>query len=488
MDNLEKLEKLVLKAKVRAKSGELKRELNDASEALRQTKTRYDECRGRIREHRETLQQVEAAQARLKVVNTELAQFRSQLTPEDLREAENLVAGEAKMIENTLATTREELNAAETQLEAMTVELEKASDRYRRIRGEVDDIGLDDLAQLDDDDALLRQVDVLFPRGALQSLIQEVRDQSRHYAGWEQNEQFARLKVWIARYRFLQHRGFHPDDEVNADSTFRIMRNLSEHYRPGNIEAFRKDFETNWEQFVTEAERELEAVLAARQRREKEEQERREKRQAEEERQKQLAEEGAAALADLKTLAVSNGSPPKNADAFRETVKRVEACLGAGHDEMLEIVQPWKDLLEGQEFRAIRRHLERLEQSETDVNAAYKEEYADLIELTRGRKGVMIGGDCREEARRQLEEVFEFGKLEWTPYESSRPAALKSLKERVRNKSVDIVLILKEYIAHHVPEQLRPLCEQYEIPCLMVEHGYGVRQVAQTLQRGLMSI
>jgi hypothetical protein len=65
---------------------------------------------------------------------------------------------------------------------------------------------------------------------------------------------------------------------------------------------------------------------------------------------------------------------------------------------------------------------------------------------------------------------------------------LKSLKERVRNKTVDIVLILKEYIAHHVPEQLRPLCEQYEIPCLMVEHGYGVRQVAQTLQRGLMSI
>jgi len=487
MKNLEKLEKLVLKAKVRARSGELKRELNDASEGLRQAKTRYDDCRTAIRETRQTLQEIEAAQARLKVVNTELAQFRSQLSPGDLVEAENLVAGEAKMIESTLANTRQELAEAETKLETLTVELEKASDRYRRIRGEVDDIGLDD-DQIDDDDALLRQVDVMFPRGALQSLIQEVRDQSKHYAGWEQNEQFARLKVWIARYRFLQHRGFHPDDEVNADATFRIMRNLSEHYRPGNIEAFRKDFETNWEQFVVEAERELEAVLSARQRREKEEQERRERRKVEEERQKQLAEEGAAALADLKTLAGSNGSPPKNADAFRETVKRVEACLGAAHAEMLEIVQPWKDLLEGQDFRAIRRHLDRLEQSETDANAAYKEEFADLLALTRGRKGVMIGGDCREEARRQLEEVFEFEKLEWTRYESSRPAALKSLKERVRNKTVDIVLILKEYIAHHVPEQLRPLCEQYEIPCLMVEHGYGVRQVAQTLQRGLMSI
>jgi hypothetical protein len=488
MNNLDKLEKLVLKAKVRAKSGELKRELNDASEALHQAKTRYDECRATIRETREALQQIEAAQARLKVVNTELAQFRSQLTPEDLREAENLVAGEAKMIEITLATKRKDLADAETQLEALTVELEKASERYRRIRGEADEIGLDGMSELDNDDSLLRQVDVLFPRGALQSLILEVREQSRHYAAWEQNEQFARLKVWIARYRFLQHRGFHPDDEVNADATFRIMRNLSEHYRPGNIEAFRKDFETNWEQFVVEAERELEAVLAAKQRREKEEQERRERRKQEEERQKQLAEEGAAALADLKTLAGSNGSPPKNAEAFRETVKRVEACLGAGHAEMLEIVHPWKELLEGQEFRAVRRHLERLEQNDTDVTSVYKEEYADLIALTRGRKGVMIGGDCREEARRQLEDVFEFQKLEWTPYESSRPAALKSLKERVRNKTVDIVLILKEYIAHHVPEQLRPLCEQYEIPCLMVEHGYGVRQVAQTLQRGLMSI
>ena len=85
MNNLEKLEKLVLKAKVRAKSGELKRELNDASEGLRQAKSHYDDCRANIRETRQTLQEVEAAQARLKVVNHELAQFRVVLYHQDMR-------------------------------------------------------------------------------------------------------------------------------------------------------------------------------------------------------------------------------------------------------------------------------------------------------------------------------------------------------------------------------------------------------------------
>ena len=53
---------------------------------------------------------------------------------------------------------------------------------------------------------------------------------------------------------------------------------------------------------------------------------------------------------------------------------------------------------------------------------------------------------------------------------------------------MDLILILKEFVGHHVSESLRPLCEEHGIPCLMVEHGYGTHQVAEALRRGLHRI
>ena len=106
--------------------------------------------------------------------------------------------------------------------------------------------------------------------------------------------------------------------------------------------------------------------------------------------------------------------------------------------------------------------------------------------MTKGRRVLMIGGSAREDMRRTLERVFQFDELDWENYEGSRPAFLESLEQRVKNRGVDMVLILKSFIAHHVPERLRPLCEQNDIPCLMVEHGYGPAQVGETIRKGLL--
>ena len=62
---------------------------------------------------------------------------------------------------------------------------------------------------------------------------------------------------------------------------------------------------------------------------------------------------------------------------------------------------------------------------------------------------------------------------------------MKSLEERVRNRGMGLLLILKEFVGHIVPGRLRPLCEHYGIPCLMVEKGYGIRQVAETIRWGM---
>jgi hypothetical protein len=133
----------------------------------------------------------------------------------------------------------------------------------------------------------------------------------------------------------------------------------------------------------------------------------------------------------------------------------------------------------------LRKHHDRLRQDEEREDVALQDAFKDLLDLTRGRRALMIGGSAREDSRRMLQRVFEFEELDWESYEGNRPAFLESLQQRIRNRGVDLVLLLKSFISHHVPEKLRPLCEQVGIPCLMVEHGYGPAQIAETLRRGL---
>ena len=106
--------------------------------------------------------------------------------------------------------------------------------------------------------------------------------------------------------------------------------------------------------------------------------------------------------------------------------------------------------------------------------------------MTRGLSVLMIGGSVREDNRRSLQQTFEFDELDWEVSEGTRPALLRSLEDRIKNQGVDLVLILKDFVGHVVPERLRPLCEQHDIPCLMVEKGYGAAQVGESLRRGLL--
>ena len=83
-------------------------------------------------------------------------------------------------------------------------------------------------------------------------------------------EQYARLKVWIGRFRFhqaAQDRDTELAEELQTLShrVFHQLKWLSRQYEPGYIEAFRQDFSTDWSAYVAEAqEQQLQAVEASR--------------------------------------------------------------------------------------------------------------------------------------------------------------------------------------------------------------------------------
>ena len=75
-------------------------------------------------------------------------------------------------------------------------------------------------------------------------------------------EQYARLKVWIGRFRFYQasqDRETEASEELQSLShrVFHQLKWLSREYEPGYIEAFRQDFSTDWARYIAEAQEQL---------------------------------------------------------------------------------------------------------------------------------------------------------------------------------------------------------------------------------------
>jgi hypothetical protein len=262
---------------------------------------------------------------------------------------------------------------------------------------------------------------------------------------------------------------------------------LSKQHEPGYIEAFRLDFHTDWTIYIADAQEQLlQATEAARASREREHL-RGESQARGLERQQQAREVGRVAFAELKALMARVALPEEGLDEFLNVLKQAVNGLGASDPDLLELVMPFREVITGGNgLRALRRNLDRIRENETPRDDANQAQYEDLLAFTQGRRALMIGGSVREDVRKTLQRVFGFDRLDWEPYEDAKPAVLDSLEQRVRNHGVDLVLILRSFIGHHVPERLRPICQQNNIPCLLVEHGYGPAQVGETLRRGLI--
>ena len=177
----------------------------------------------------------------------------------------------------------------------------------------------------------------------------------------------------------------------------------------------------------------------------------------------------------------------EKAEKFREALRAVVEGYGAPDEPLLDLVRPHRDWCFGPEFRNLRKYLDQEEQEQVRLRKIEEArgQYEDIVALTRGKAALMIGGAVREDARRLLLRTFEFDDLEWVPYQDNKPALMDSLIERVRNRNVDLVILLLNFIGHHVSGTFRPLCKEVEVPCAMVEHGYGTAKVAEALRRTL---
>lgn len=493
MPELEKLAALARRAEASAKAQKLERETQAAVERLRQAEERTRVIAQRAAEEqppaRRELDEAEKEEKVLNELVQKIVQYRFALES-DHREAEDQILTARSKIEAKRKDAKARLDEITGLVDEAQRELTAARDKYQGLRKELDRL-LPELAEkFAEGDKLIGEVELFLPSGQIRGLTAEIEDGASHFGMLDSREQKAQLMIWIGKLRRLQTtNASRPHDEIQQlESIFRRLVSLSKQYMPGYIDAFQEGYTADWDLYIADAQEQF-RQSSDQGRRDRETRQQREEQAARDAAKKKVSRESAlVAIEDLRAVIATHKIPEDGLDEFNDVLGRVVNLGGSSEPELHELVRPFRELITGGDFRALRKHLDRMQEDEDKLGetAAVRERYRELIALTRGRKALMIGGAVREDARKSLQQTFEFDELEWEPYEGSRPAALNSLEQRVKNRGMDIVLILKNFVGHSVSERLRPLCEENDIPCLMVEHGYGAQQVGETLRTGLI--
>jgi hypothetical protein len=383
---LEKLAELVRQAEAKTRARKIEGETQHAAEQFRAAELRARRAVERLRTVRpaglRTLEQADHDEQLLKDLVRKLALYKSSLTSE--ADAEQLIAASQAEIERTRRQTRLDLEEVTREVEDARRDLRVATDQYRQLRREIDRLQPELAEQFAVEDRLLWDAEAHFPGGQLQLLAHEVDAGLNAFGSLGKLEQYARLKVWIGRFRFYQaahDRDAEMTEELQALShrVFHQLKFLSRQYEPGYIEAFRQDFSTDWAAYVAEAQEQLvQAIENGRRNRDAEAQASRERdREASGERPGLSRAVGAsspgthvataprplpASLAELKSLVARTRLPDEGLDEFLDVLKQAVEDVGATHPELLRLSLPFREYITGSNgLDVLRRNLERIQ-------------------------------------------------------------------------------------------------------------------------------
>jgi len=274
--SLERLAELVRQAESKTRARKIEAETRQAAEQFRAAEERSRRALDRMRAVRpasvRAMEKAEADEQLLKDLVRKLAQFKSSLSSD--ADAEDLIANSRAEIDRARHQAKADLEEAGRELDDARRELRVAVDQYRPLRRELERLQPSLVEQFAEEDRLLWDAEGHFPGGQLQLLGHEVEAGFHAYASLPKLEQYARLKVWIGRFRHLQashERDGELTEELQAlgHRIFHQLKWLSRQYEPGYIEAFRQDFSTDWAAYVAEAQEQLiHAIEAQRRQRE----------------------------------------------------------------------------------------------------------------------------------------------------------------------------------------------------------------------------
>jgi hypothetical protein len=103
------------------------------------------------------------------------------------------------------------------------------------------------------------------------------------------------------------------------------------------------------------------------------------------------------------------------------------------------------------------------------------------LAFTRDKRVVIVGGDPRPELRDKLYALFRFSEVEWLDDASGSPRELDSLAQRAVNGTVDLVLLLTQFVSHKASNKLTHLDNPRAR--IVYINSYGLSQIRLALEK-----
>lgn len=177
-----------------------------------------------------------------------------------------------------------------------------------------------------------------------------------------------------------------------------------------------------------------------------------------------------------------------------EVVQRALEVLDAGvspdDPRFVRMMVPHQDKLRKHtRFKRLRKALRDVMTEDEAVVSESVSEASEIpadwefLEDVQGKHAVIVGGEPREDARARIESAFGFASLEWVSTEHGRN--IEKLVSSIRAGGVDMVILLRRFIAHNIDRTVLPAARSEGIPWVSVERGYGVQQIKSAVERFL---
>jgi hypothetical protein len=402
---LDQLAELVRQAEAKTRARRIESETQQVAEQFRIAEQRSRRAVERYQLVRpdklRALEQADLDEQLLKDLVRKLALYKSSLGSQ--ADAEKLIAAAQAEIERTRRESKLEVEEISREIEEARSELRVAIDVYRQLRRELDRLQPELAIQFLAEDRLLWDAEAHFPGGQLQLLAQEVEAGLSVYPSLGKLEQYARLKVWIGRFRSYQASQDREADLSNefqslSHRVFHQLKWLSRQYEPGYIEAFRQDFSTDWAAYIAEAQEQLHhAIEVYRRGRDAESHPQQDHELLSEHLTASVPgvfprvlesthasisrtlpvppasvqyQAATASLVGLRALVAKIHLPDEGLDQFLATLRKTVADVGTTNPELLRLLLPYREYINGEEGLSIlRRNLDRIQPQKTDAQS-----------------------------------------------------------------------------------------------------------------------
>ncbi|TXD34820.1 DUF2325 domain-containing protein [Lujinxingia vulgaris] len=191
------------------------------------------------------------------------------------------------------------------------------------------------------------------------------------------------------------------------------------------------------------------------------------------------------ALGQIEAL-IDKSPPVDRIRALVEDILSTPGGLGGDDPRLVRLMRPFRDHLSGAALSKLRHAIDAAE-AEKDAEPDFVEELLPegwpWHAVLQNSRVVMVGGDTRSEAQARIENIFRPGSFEWIPVKKGENMRqVQALAGRMQKGSVDIVILLTDFLSHKASDQLTDAAGKSSVELVYCNRGYGVAQLREGIE------